>query len=100
MKQAEQRGRSLQTYREKRDAARTPEPFGMVRPASRFEAGVEYEFALPPHAAPRLQRDFRLEIDGALVSWAVPRGPSVDPKEKRLAVQTEDHPLEYGGFEG
>jgi bifunctional non-homologous end joining protein LigD len=94
------RGRSLDTYREKRDAARTPEPFGVARVAAPSAAGVPYAFVVQQHAARRLHWDFRLEIDGVLVSWAVPRGPSVDPEEKRLAVQTEDHPLEYGGFEG
>jgi bifunctional non-homologous end joining protein LigD len=94
------RGRSLDTYRDKRDSSRTPEPFGVARVAAPSQAGANYAFVLQQHAARRLHWDFRLEIDGVLVSWAVPRGPSVDPREKRLAVQTEDHPIEYGGFEG
>jgi bifunctional non-homologous end joining protein LigD len=94
------RGRSLDPYRQKRDSARTPEPFGVAPVAAPSQAGLPYAFVIQQHAARRLHWDFRLEIDGVLVSWAVPRGPSIDPKEKRLAVQTEDHPMEYGGFEG
>ena len=90
--------RSLDTYRQKRDPARTPEPFAAPRP-SPSAAGAQ-RFVVQQHAARRLHWDLRLEIDGVLVSWAVPRGPAVDPKEKRLAVQTEDHPLEYADFEG
>ena len=86
--------RSLDTYRQKRDPAQTPEPF--AAPA----ASGAHRFVVQQHAARRLHWDLRLEIDGVLVSWAVPRGPAVDPKEKRLAVQTEDHPIEYADFEG
>ncbi|MFI5365975.1 MAG: DNA ligase D [Candidatus Binatia bacterium] len=89
----------LQRYREKRDPARTPEPFGEGRGAPAL-AAPGGRFVVQQHAARRLHWDLRLEIGGVLVSWAVPRGPSVDPKEKRLAVQTEDHPLEYADFEG
>jgi bifunctional non-homologous end joining protein LigD len=91
-------GRSLDAYREKRDPARTPEPFATPEPVPSAANGQR--FVIQQHAARRLHWDLRLEIDGVLVSWAVPRGPALDPKEKRLAVQTEDHPLEYADFEG
>jgi bifunctional non-homologous end joining protein LigD len=90
--------RSLDTYRQKRNPARTPEPFGTPDPAP--AAAQTHRFVVQQHAARRMHWDLRLEIEGVLVSWAVPRGPSVDPNEKRLAVQTEDHPLEYADFEG
>jgi bifunctional non-homologous end joining protein LigD len=90
--------RSLDPYRRKRDPARTSEPFGIV--AGRAPAVAAQRFVVQQHAARRLHWDLRLEIDGVLVSWAIPRGPSVDIKERRLAVQTEDHPIEYGSFEG
>src|ERR687895_720676 len=85
---------SLVEYRRKRDFARTAEPAGKV--AKRRGDS----FVVQKHAATRLHYDFRLEFDGVLKSWAVTRGPSLNPSEKRLAVRTEDHPLEYGGFEG
>jgi bifunctional non-homologous end joining protein LigD len=91
--------RSLDTYRRKRNPSRTPEPFGNESNPARA-AGEMHQFVVQQHAARRMHWDFRLEIDGVLSSWAVPRGPSIDPKEKRLAVQTEDHPLEYADFEG
>jgi DNA ligase D-like protein (predicted 3'-phosphoesterase) len=87
--------KSLRSYQEKRDFRRTPEPSGGGQGSSQ-----EPIFVIQKHDATRLHYDFRLEVDGVLKSWAVPKGPSTDPAEKRLAVPTEDHPLEYADFEG
>jgi bifunctional non-homologous end joining protein LigD len=87
-------GDSLSSYRAKRSPDRTPEPFGPVSPVP------GNLFVVHKHAARNLHFDLRLEMDGVLRSWAVPRGPSYDQGEKRLAVKVEDHPLEYGDFEG
>ncbi len=85
----------LDSYRRKRDPGRTPEPFGTVRP----DSGARL-FVVQQHAARRLHWDFRLELHGTLRSWAVPKGPSADPAQKRMAVEVEDHPIEYADFEG
>lgn len=92
----------LRRYREKRDLETTPEPVGEESSqASRpLPPGAARLFVVQQHAARNLHWDLRLEIDGVLVSWAVPRGPSLDPTDRRLAVRTEDHPLEYADFEG
>ena len=87
----------LQAYRDKRDAARTPEP---VPGPGAVPAGPGGSFVIQEHHARRLHWDFRLERDGVLVSWALPRGVPADPAVNHLAVHTEDHPLEYGRFEG
>ncbi|HET8540081.1 MAG TPA: DNA ligase D [Anaeromyxobacter sp.] len=89
----------LERYREKRDPDRTPEPFGTGRPAERDLLAPRL-FVVQKHAARRLHWDFRLELDGTLRSWAVPKGPSYDPADKRMAVEVEDHPVEYADFEG
>lgn len=86
---------ALDDYRGKRDFSRTPEP-----PGEGTGARDRPIFVIQMHDATRLHYDFRLEADGVLKSWAVPKGPSVNPKERRLAVPTEDHPIGYADFEG
>jgi len=87
---------ALEEYRRKRDFKKTPEP--PPEPAKDRKRALSY--LIQKHDATRLHYDFRLELDGVLLSWAVTKGPSLNPADKRLAVRTEDHPLAYGAFEG
>src|SRR5882724_8029336 len=87
----------LDEYRKKRDFSETPEPAPRKTVSKARKAPI---FVVQKHAARALHYDFRLEIDGVLVSWAVPKGPSMTPSDRRLAVRTEDHPIDYANFEG
>jgi bifunctional non-homologous end joining protein LigD len=89
----------LSEYHRKRDFSRTEEPAGGGKEKKRPKES-KLEFVIQKHAATRLHYDLRLELDGVMKSWAVPKGPSLDPSVKRLAVEVEDHPMEYNAFEG
>ena len=91
----------LDEYTRKRDFSKTPEPSGKRKPRPRkTRKPAPLYFCVQKHLASRLHYDLRLEHNGILLSWAVPKGPSLDPQDKHMAVQTEDHPYEYGDFEG
>ena|SRR3990167_1819504 len=87
--------KKLAAYKKKRDFEKTPEPRPKVK-----KSRLRHIFVIQQHHARRMHYDFRLEIDGVLKSWAVPKGPSLNPADKRLAALTEDHPLDYATFEG
>jgi len=88
---------NLKEYKRKRDFSKTKEPAGRIKKTKPYK---KLSFVIHEHHARRLHWDLRLEIEGVLKSWAVPKGPSLDPSDKRLAIQTEDHPIEYMTFKG
>lgn len=88
--------KNLDDYKKKRDLHQSSEPSG----EEKISASKEQQFVIQKHDASTLHYDFRLQLDDRLLSWAVPKGPSTDPSEKRLAIRTEDHPLAYANFEG
>jgi len=93
--------RTLKEYERKRDFSKTREPSGKGAKKGGSKARRKHpRFTIQKHAATSLHYDFRLEVDGVLASWAVPKGPSLDPADKRLAMRTEDHPMDYLEFEG
>src|SRR5436190_20399714 len=90
---------ALKAYRRKRDFSRSPEPSGdrsSTKKTAANRRGRQFSFCVQKHLATNLHYDFRLEHNGTLLSWAVPKGPSLNPADKRLAMHVEDHPLEYG----
>jgi DNA ligase D-like protein (predicted 3'-phosphoesterase) len=93
---------ALDEYKKKRDFDATPEPSGKARKRTRKAPNADHalQFCIQKHDARRLHYDFRLEIEGTLKSWAMPKGPCLDPQVKRLAMHVEDHPLDYATFEG
>ncbi|HEY2584778.1 MAG TPA: DNA polymerase ligase N-terminal domain-containing protein [Tepidisphaeraceae bacterium] len=101
MPRAKSASASLKEYQAKRNFKKSPEPSGKGKPRRKGDAKPgEHFFCVQKHLASHLHYDFRLEHHGVLLSWAVPKGPSLNPKDKRLAMRVEDHPLDYGDFEG